>query len=66
MEENEFLETIKQSGLRGLVQAFQAHEAVQEHASFLLLNLGKFNAAELFTEKLPQLLGTWSDYIQFC
>ena len=31
----------------------------------MLLNFGKHNAAELFTEKLTQLLGNWSDYVQF-
>ena len=30
------------------------------------MNFGKFNSVELFTEKLSQLLGPWSDYAVFC
>ena len=51
--------------MQGVVHAFTAHESVKEAASFLLLHFGKFNAVELFTEKLLQLLGNWSDYALF-
>jgi hypothetical protein len=31
-----------------------------------MLHFGKFNAVELFTEKLQALLPQWSDYAVFC
>ena len=31
-----------------------------------MLHFGKFNAVELFTEKLQALLPQWSDYSLFC
>lgn len=42
------------------------HEGCIEEASYLLLNFGKFNAVELFTDKLNQLLGSWNEYALFC
>ena len=49
-----------------MVHAFRGTESVVEEASYLLLNFGKFNAVELFTDKLFQLLHQWSDYALFC
>ena len=34
--------------------------------SSLLLLFGRFNAVELFTQKLQRLLVNWSDYSQTC
>lgn len=64
-EGNEFLETLKQSGLRGLLHVFKTLEASQENVSLLLLNFGKFNSQELFTEKVPQMLGQYSESATF-
>jgi len=44
----------------------KTNDGAKEAGSFLLLHFGKFNAVELFTEKLLQLLGSWSDYALFC
>lgn len=53
-ETNEFIEALQQSGLQGVIHAFKSSENAKEGASFLLLNFAKFNAVELFTDKLLQ------------
>ena len=53
-EPNEFIGALKESGLQGVIHAFKNGESVVEEASYLLLNFAKFNAVELFTDKLLQ------------
>ena len=65
-EQNEFLYALKESGLQAVVHAFKTNESCIEEASYLLLNFGKFNAVELFTDKLLQLISPWNEYTNFC
>lgn len=55
-EVNEFIELIQKPGLHAVVAAFLAFDEAKEGASYLMLHFGKFNAVELFTEKLQDLL----------
>ena len=45
-----------------MLRAFNEFQGARESASYLLLHFGKFNAVELFTEKILQLTDCWSDY----
>lgn len=56
VEPNEFIELIQKPGLQAVVTAFNNFDAAKEGASYLMLHFGKFNAVELFTEKLQDVL----------
>ena len=52
VDTNEFLDFLRQSGLQGIINAFSSHDHSKEATSLLLLHFGKFNAVELFTDKV--------------
>lgn len=55
-----------QTGCQGVVYAYSKNLSFLESMSSLMLLFGKFNAVELFTQKLQLLLATWSDYGNVC
>ena len=57
---------LKEPGLQAILRIFETFEGAKEETSLLLVHMGRFNAVELFTEKLISQMNGWCDYATFC
>ena len=57
---------LSQTGAQSIIYAYQKNDAFLDNMCNLLLLFGKYNAVELFTQKLQMLVPSWTDYAHVC
>lgn len=60
--EGVFRQATMHTGLNAIISNLQRNEHLSEQTAHLLMLFGKHNPAELFTDYMLTIAGSWSDY----